>query len=211
MVEQVRGSQEIEIYERILRVVIAVYRPITLEELPALVDIPDGVSNDNEFLTEVIGGCGSFLILRERDIFFVHQSAKDFLLETPLNETLVRGIEAKHHMIFSRSLQVISKTLHCNIYDIRSPGFPVEQVARPNPDPLCALGYSCIYWVDHLQDSYSGENLSSEIFDWAAVDTFLQQSYLHWLEALSLLRSISRGIAAILKLEKIIQVSGRYD
>ncbi|KAJ5607015.1 hypothetical protein N7537_003634 [Penicillium hordei] len=89
MVEQVRGSQEIEIYERILRVVIAVYRPITLEELPALVDIPDGVSNDNEFLTEVIGGCGSFLILRERDIFFVHQSAKDFLLETPLNETLL--------------------------------------------------------------------------------------------------------------------------
>ncbi|KAF2469181.1 uncharacterized protein BDR25DRAFT_229776, partial [Lindgomyces ingoldianus] len=29
-------------------------------------------------------------------------------------------------------------------------GYPTEQSKQPDPDPLAASRYSCIYWVDHL-------------------------------------------------------------
>jgi hypothetical protein len=39
------------------------------------------------------------------------------------------------------------------------------------------------------------------------VGGFLRKEYLHWLEALSIRKSISQGIAAMLKLEGLLQVS----
>jgi hypothetical protein len=57
-----------------------VYRPITLEELISLVEILEGMSDDLESLGEIISLYGSFLTIREGIIYFVHQSAKDYLL-----------------------------------------------------------------------------------------------------------------------------------
>lgn len=52
-----------------------------MDELETFVDMPDGVSGDYDSLADIIRLCGSFLILRDSTIFFVHQSAKDFLLD----------------------------------------------------------------------------------------------------------------------------------
>ena len=69
------------------------------------------MSDDNEFLTEIIGLCASFLTLRGHIISFVHQSAKDFLLNKASGDIFPSGIKDMHHTIFSRSLQAMSKTL----------------------------------------------------------------------------------------------------
>jgi hypothetical protein len=114
-------------------------------------EMPDDLSDDYETLSEIIALCGSFLTLRDDTIVFVHQSAKDFLLRETRNEILPRGIEAEHHAIFSRSLQVMYKTLRRNVFDLSFPGVPPEQVTQPSPNPLEAAQYACVYWVDHLQ------------------------------------------------------------
>jgi hypothetical protein len=80
MLEQIGHSEDVELCKQILAVAVIVRRPISLDELTSLVEMPDDVSDDPESLEEVIKLCGSFLTLRERTVYFVDQSAKDFLL-----------------------------------------------------------------------------------------------------------------------------------
>jgi hypothetical protein len=81
MMDQISNSDDAELCKSILAVISVVYRPIKLEELATFVHMPNGVSGDYEALAEIIGLCGSFPTLRERTISFVHQSAKDYLVE----------------------------------------------------------------------------------------------------------------------------------
>jgi hypothetical protein len=92
-------------------------------------------------------------------------------------------------------MQIMFQELRRNIFDIK----------KPDPNPLAASRYACVYWVNHLEDSGCESENSLEYSRY--VDEFLQQKYLHWLEALSILGSVSEGIAAMLKLEGLLQVS----
>jgi hypothetical protein len=208
MMDQIWNSEDAELCKRILAVVSVVYRPVTLDELASFVDMPDGVSGDYETLSEIIGLCGSFLTLRERTISFVHQSAKDFLLKEASSAIFPSGIQDVHHVIFSRSLHVMSRTLRRDIYSLRALGYPIERVRKPEPDPLAASRYSCIYWIDHLcdWDSNSSANHKVDLQDGGAVDIFIKTKYLYWLESLSLCRSMSDGVISMAKLEALIQV-----
>jgi hypothetical protein len=85
-------------------------------------------------------------------VFFVYQSAKDFLLKETGDAVVVSRIQDIHYAIFSRSLRVMSRTLGRDMYQLGAPGFPIEKVKTPDPDPLAAARYSCTYWVNHLRD-----------------------------------------------------------
>jgi hypothetical protein len=117
------------------------------------------------------------------------------------------GIENVHYTLFSRSLRAMEMNLRRDIYSINDPGYPIQQVKRPNPDPLAATRYGVIYWVEHLSACCSSQNLDQDLQDRGSLDRFLRRDYLHWLEALSILESIPKGIASILKLERLLQVS----
>ncbi len=205
MMKQICDSENAELCKRILAVVSVVYRPVTLDELTSLVDMPNGVSNDKS-LTKIIGLCGSFLTLRERTISFVHKSAKDFLVDKASEEIFPSGMDDVHRSIFSRSLQAMSSTLRRDVYSLGAPGFPIDRVEQPEPDPLAKIRYSCIYWVDHLHDCDPTRNTTDVLQDGGSVDKFLRRSYLYWLEVLSLERSISQGILSMAKLKDLLQV-----
>ncbi|PQE30882.1 hypothetical protein CJF32_00011342 [Rutstroemia sp. NJR-2017a WRK4] len=163
--------------------------------------MPDEVAGDYEALMEVIGLCGSFLTLRGRTISFIHQSAKDFLHGQALGKVFPPGKEKVNYIIFSRSLEIMSRTLRRDIYSLRVPGISIDQVKQPDSDPLAAARYSCLYWVDHLLDSNTRGNSNDDLKDNGSVYRFLTQSYLFWLEALSLMKSLPHGIVIVRKLE----------
>ncbi|KAF2683802.1 hypothetical protein K458DRAFT_389727 [Lentithecium fluviatile CBS 122367] len=207
MLDQIRDSRNSKLCRGILGVVSAVYRPVTLDELASFVDMPDGVSGDSEALSEIIALCGSFLTLRERTISFVHQSAKDFLLMQARHDIFPSGIENVHRVIFSRSLQVMSKTLRRDMYSLCTLGYPAEQIMPPDPDPLATSRYSCIYLINHLCDWNPSSSAKDEVDlqDGGAVNSFLRQRYLYWLEALSLCQSMLKGVVSMAKLEVFMQ------
>lgn len=207
MLDQIIDSEDAELCKSILAVVSAVYRPVTLEELVIFVDMPIGVASDYEALSEIIGLCGSFLMLRERTIFFVHQSAKDFLIKKASKDIFLSTMENVHSRVFSRSLQAMSPILRRDIYNLRAPGISIDQVKQPDPDPLAAVRYSCLYWVDHLLDSNTAGNSNNDLKDNGSVYKFLSRSFIYWFEALSLIRSLPNGIVMIRKLEDWVQVS----
>jgi hypothetical protein len=207
MVDQVRMSEDAEVCKRILAVMLIAYRPISLNELTTLVEIPDDLSDDDEALLEVIAICGSYLTWREDVIVFVHQSAKEFLLEKARVEVFPEDQEAEHLAIFSRSLQTMFKTLQHNILDIKLVGISTEEFTHPRSDPLAAVKYACVYWVDHLLEGWCGEDKYHNLDDGGCVDRFLRQKYLHWLESLGILGCVPDGITAMLKLEDLFDVS----
>jgi hypothetical protein len=207
MMKQIRNSDYTDVCNQILASIAIVYRPVTLTELTSLIDVFEDMSDDAESIREIIGFCGSFLTVRKDTIYFVHQSAKDYLLTKANDKIYPYGIEAIHHAIFSQSLQAMSQTLRRDNYGLRLPGIHIAQVETPNPDSLAAARYSCFYWVDHLLDCGIRENTIKNLKNSGLVLKFLRQSYLYWLEALSLMGGLSDGILMIRKLESWLQVS----
>jgi hypothetical protein len=207
MMQQISVSDDAEICNQMLALVALVYRPITLEELMALAEPLRGIDDITD-LREIISFCGSFLTLRKDTVYFVHQSAKDFLLEKAPGEIFPSGAKEVHREIFSRSLAVLSSTLHRNMYSLKALGLPIENVTQPNPDPLAASRYLCVYWIDHLYDSKPSFSTKNEcdlqVRD--VVNEFLRTKYLYWLEGLSLCKSLGKGVVSIAKLWSLVQV-----
>ncbi|KAJ5419433.1 uncharacterized protein N7487_002983 [Penicillium crustosum] len=208
MIDQVGKSEDAELCKRILAVMSIVYRPITIHELTALVEIPDNLSDDDQALLEIIAICGSFLTRREDVIVFVHQSAKEFLLKKARSEVFPEDQEAEHLIIFSRSLQTMSRKLQHNILNIELVGISTEEFTHPRLNPLAAIKYSCVYWVDHLLEGWCGEDKHHTLDDGGCVDRFLRQKYLHWLEGLGILGCVPEAITAMLKLEGLLHENG---
>ena len=208
MFNQISESDDAELCKSLLSVITTVYRPITLDELVSCMDLPEDVTDDYESLEEVIGQCGSFLTLRGCTISLIHQSAKDFLRET-FDGIFPGEVEDVHYSIFSKSMQVISRTLRTlrrDIYRLVAPGYSIDKVDQQDPDPLAAIGYACVYWVDHLNECSPSKNTNEDLQECGSVGIFFRQVYLHWLEALSLLKSLPEGVAAMLKLEDLLNV-----
>ncbi|KOC10215.1 hypothetical protein AFLA70_51g004530 [Aspergillus flavus AF70] len=202
MMSQIIDSDKYEICKAILGVTTTVLRPITLDEMMVYVDIP---GDDARALEDLVGLCGSFLSVQESTIFLIHQSAKDFIMGTASSEIFPHGKDMVHYDLFSRSLHLLRKNLRRDIYNLREPGYPIQQIPIRNPDPLRTARYACVYWVDHIVSCGNIEDIKKAIVEKGLVDSFLQQSYLHWLEAMSILKSIPSGISSMQKLEKFIQ------
>jgi hypothetical protein len=211
MMQQISQSDDAELCRQLLALIALVYRPITLPELVALAEQLEDIADESE-LREIIGLCGSFLTLQGETIYFVHQSAQDFLLTKAVAEVFPSGTEAVHHAIFARSLQAMSKTLRRDMYGLRDLGFSIEEVKQPDPDPLASSRYSCIYWVDHLckSDPVCSPTYKQDVQDEGAVHAFLNESYLYWLEALSLCRSMAKGVLSIAYLQSLVKVSTQW-
>jgi hypothetical protein len=121
MMEQICNSKDGKLCKRILAVNSVVYRPITLDELASFVDMPPRSSGNHKVLAEIIGLCGSYLTLRKRTISFVHQSAKDYLVEHATAEIFPDGCAEEQQRISSRSIEAMDKTLQRDIYGEGTP------------------------------------------------------------------------------------------
>ena len=82
---------------------------------------------------------------------------------------------------------------------LRDPGpigsqIPSEELARCLPPEL---QYACEYWVSHLERSEVEVTDKQCLDDGGPVHIFMQQYFLYWLEALSLVGQLSEGIHAI--------------
>jgi hypothetical protein len=207
MLDQISASDSASICLRVLAVTAVLYRPVTIAELVALVEQLEDV-DDLESVREIISLCGSFLTLREDTVYFVHQSAKDFLIPKAFDKIFPDSVEQVHWQICSKSLTILSRTLHRDLYSLKAPGSPIEDVELPDPDPLAESRYPCIYWIDHLCDSQA-TSLASKVSSLQArgvVVEFLKKKYIYWLEELSLCKSVGKGVVSMEKLRLLVQV-----
>src|SRR5467141_1495 len=180
------------------------YQPLHLREIHVVAGLQDEVK-DLEDLERIINMCGSFLTIRDNYVYFIHQSAKDYLTTNVSAIIFPAGYKPIHYDMFSWSLDALSKTLRRDIYNLQDPGGMMKNV--PDPDPLASIRYSCVFWVDHLckADDKSLDR-KKKLSDDGAVFAFLKEHFLHWLESLSLIYKLSDGVLLIKKLLHKVQV-----
>ncbi|KAK1526947.1 uncharacterized protein CCOS01_07209 [Colletotrichum costaricense] len=203
-------SLEEDLCKEILSVVSILKRPVTIEELLPL--LHSYFSDNMETLEEVIQSCGSFLKIQAGKIYFVHQSAVEFLKSSA---SKLSTIAERHKSVFWSSMDVLNRPgyLKRDIYGLKEPSTDMAEIHIPEPNPLCALQYSCTYWVDHLADwvcekrIVMGEPLPQEECVILEVSSFLRRKFLNWIEALSLLRQMQGAIQAIQKLQVLFNQS----
>jgi hypothetical protein len=205
MLLQLSNSDDADLCKQMIALAATAYRPVTIHELSVLVEQLEGLSNRE--VLQIVNMCGSFLTLQDNTVYFVHQSAKDFVLSDMACGIFPSEKEDFHRIIFSQSLRVMS-TLHRDMYNLRHPGISIEQVNRPDPDPLAALRYACIHWVDHFCDwtrnSTTEKAHSLLIVD--GIEAFLKEKFLYWVEFLSLDQSIPKGVLSMTNLANTTQV-----
>ncbi|KAF2033235.1 HET-domain-containing protein [Setomelanomma holmii] len=210
MIDQISESDSVEMCQQVLASTAILYRPVSVSELAALVEQLEDL-NDLESVREIVGFCGSFLTLREDTVYFVHQSAKDFLFAKAYGKAFPDGSEAVHQAIFLRSMAILSKTLHRDMYNLEALGYPIENVKLPKTDPLLVSRYPCVYWIDHL---YESKALTSSVGGLQAADVvndFLRKKYLYWLEGLSLCKSVGKGLVLMENLWSLVQEMCNHD
>lgn len=197
------NSEESQYCLRLLSIVLIAHKPLLLEELGVLAGL-----SSTESIAAAVHRCGSFLSVTDGTVNFANRFSKSYLSSPSAREVINQGPNP-HGIIFQRSLAVMLETLHRNMYDLEDPAFDIDEDEKPDTNRLVSLGYSCIYWVDHLTQWLSTQDSQSvsELEDGGSVDGFLRSKYLYWLEALSFLGHLAAGKTAMEKLETLLRVS----
>ncbi|KAH8653528.1 WD40-repeat-containing domain protein [Xylariales sp. PMI_506] len=198
------ASLDAGLCREILGTVSITYRPTTLTELASLLESES--FEDVIELEDAIRSCGSFLTIRNNVVYFVHQSAKDFLVTTTA-PIFPYGFQQKHRSLSVTSIKTLSQSLRREMCNVQEPGISVAGIRRPSPDPLAALEYACVYWVDHLLEGnfYGSQQHQEDLRIATLIHQFLQQAFLYWLEALSLVGAIPYGVSSLVKLLRYVK------
>lgn len=205
MMHRVLSLEDAEDYKQVLLVMVNAYRPLHVSELASLAGL-----SPFSYHQDIVRHCGLLTIRKDDDIvYFVHQSAKDFLVDEANSDILSMifpgGHTEGHRTIAARSLASMSENLRRNVYGLQHPGLPVSAITRTDPGPLTPIRYACLNWIKHLCEANGGHDQAS-LDDDGPVHVFLKKHFLHWLEALALMRSISDGVIAIAELAKLLTV-----
>jgi hypothetical protein len=118
MLRQVQQLQrkDPELCRLVLSTITLAHRPLHLLELGALSGLPEQISTNLEDIIAIVNLCGSFLTIRENRTYFIHQSAKDFLLGKAF--MFPSGKAEVHYTMFSRSREIMLRTLRRDIYGL---------------------------------------------------------------------------------------------
>lgn len=210
MMAQIQQQEEDwELCQLVLSAATIAYRPLHLTELSIVSGLPKDISANTNHIREVVDMCGSFLTVPDDNfVYIIHQSAKDYLSSKASSTIFSSGPTDVHLAIFSRSLQAMQEILNRDIYNLRDPGLTIKELKIPDPDPLAAMRYSCVYWANHFCDSYNSNRPKDQVGPHAEpVFAFLRQYFLCWLEALGLMRHIGDGVLSMIRLESLLKVS----
>jgi NACHT domain len=192
------------LFRQIVGSIAILFEPLSGASLARLLDTPE------KTIYSISGRLHSILDVPESQdtpIRLMHPSFRDFLLDRQRCLDLqfwVNKSEA-HSTLVEKSLKHMSSSLRRDICNLRMPGALVSEVKSNLVERFLPVHvqYACCYWVDHLQQGKNGL-----CGDNGPVHIFLQKHFLHWLEALSLMKHMSRGVIMVRTLESMLTVSG---
>ncbi|CAG8364547.1 unnamed protein product [Penicillium salamii] len=214
MMVRIEASDYADRCKLLLITMTVVYPPPTLQHLVLLFDGSNKMSTEvwtEHELKETIAQSSGFLTICNKTLTFSHQSKRTFCIHYYLSQQISGDLfEVSYLSLFVQSIKVLSGTLRHNLYNAQTPGTTGARIKTPDPDPLSAIAYSCLYWVDHFISLRSDLRSQDDVN--LLVAKFLTYHGLHWVEALSLLGRLSDGIDAMEKLENaLVSNFGFFD
>ncbi|ORX95667.1 hypothetical protein BCR34DRAFT_498329, partial [Clohesyomyces aquaticus] len=134
----------------------------------------------------------------------LHLSFRDFLLDSEKREINPFWVDKAetHELLLTKCLELLlgSGHLKTNICGIEMPGTPRTDISSQKILECLPseVQYACLYWIHHLKES------GLSIQDGDQAHHFLEDHFLHWLEALSLIGRVPESIGLLDELERVV-------
>ena len=151
----------------------------------------------------------------------IHLSFRDFMLDDKRNKDPNFQIDQlkTHTRLFQRSIDIMSSTqgLKRDIAGLARPGTCIVDMPhdadeegeigerRHNLNIRPELQYACRFWAYHLQQIQDKREFLHSVLK------FLEEHFLHWLEALGLMAKVNEGILAISSLKSTFEVGNSFN
>jgi hypothetical protein len=204
MMVQIEESDDVEYCKAVLATVALALRPLTLPELGLIADLPEEISSSIEDIADIARRSGCFLTIRgdireDRVVSFVHQSAKDYIIEQARNSIFPAGMSKEHVRVAQKCIQRMCEPggLQKDICRVRKPGirrtdFDSAEIAKRMP---ARVTYTSSFWAEHFIAS------REPLYDDEYVHRFLQQYFLYWFEALSWMGDAASAVLHTVRLQ----------
>ncbi|CAG8921774.1 unnamed protein product [Penicillium salamii] len=158
---------------------------------------------EERLISNLLDSFGSVLRLpsdQDQPVQILHQSFSDFLLQTGSQFYIDKGQTHKHIALHClRTMRAKLKKDICNLNNYGTKRMEIDK-GLINHHLKPELQYSCRYWVIHLEQCVDSSMAQEALL-------FLQQHFLHWVEAMSTLGLASDVVMMITALQMITQVS----
>ncbi|KAH7175728.1 hypothetical protein EDB81DRAFT_18581 [Dactylonectria macrodidyma] len=157
-------SENYHMAQKALSIILAASRPLTLSEMNVAVNIDytsqsihDLDLEDNEdFKTSLRSWCGLFVSIHQGSIYFLHQTAREFLLADLASPTTVSELHW-HHSITTRDAQAVLAGLCVRYLDFFNSNVNLQTDAKGEAGHSVGshafLDYSAKCWGAHFRDA----------------------------------------------------------
>ena len=210
---QVANAREKYEIQKVLRAVISVSTPLSINGLGKLLKIKA------ENVYEALSSLHSVIYIPENmdlPISMFHVSFTDFITTEKRSGEHFLEPSKSHHMLGLHCLGLLQSSLVENISHLEVEELSVlDMDIFPSTDSLLTtvkdqipevLEYACVYWASHVANIKSGEEMAREI--WDALYSFFDEKLLQWFEYMSVLSRLGDAVSSLQKLEAWVPVCG---
>ena len=194
-------NQLVREFQQIVGSIVILESPLSVTSLSKLLILPERLI---DIRLKPLHSVLRIPIDRSLPIRLFHLSFKDFLLDPEICDKTPFAIDEE----FAQYRLTVQCLLACqnlrkNICELSNDGtyrVEIPDIAIEQYIPL-ELQYSCRYWISHLVQCKGRGDIIDQAF------RFLQQHFLHWVEAMSLLGLLSEVMWRLNLLQSVIPVS----
>ncbi|KAI8666137.1 NACHT-sigma domain-containing protein [Fusarium keratoplasticum] len=151
-------SRDPETAKKLLHIVVAAARPLTLEEMTLALTIQPKhksysdieLEPEKRFREKIRDICGLFVTVIDSRIYLLHQTAKEFLVRNQAVGGNYADLPWKHSLLPEESHRLLAEicTRHLLFADFESP--PVDK--EGNSPSFLFLDYSAKHWASHVRE-----------------------------------------------------------
>ena len=199
----VANAREKDEIQKVLRAVISVRTPLSINGLSKLLKIKA------ENVIEALSSLHSVVYIPENmdlPISTFHASFTDFITTEKRSGEHFLDSSKSHHMLGLHCLALLQSSLVENICQLEGPSVLNKDVSPSTVKDRIpeALEYSCVNWASHVANIRSEGEVAREV--WDALCSFVDEKLLQWFECLSLLTQLGDAVKSLQKLEAWVQV-----
>jgi hypothetical protein len=186
------GKNDMQIFQSVMGQILALFEPLSLDALTEIQKhFPSGHVKSIRSVLKHMGSVLSGVTSHSIPIQPLHSSFYDYLTDHSRSKGFYIDVSLHKNNLAFAMLQVMKTELHFNMCNLKS-SYQLNSNIPDLPQKIkqsisSALSYSCRYWASHVQQA-TATLFYSKIA--ALVREFLNQQFLFWMEALSLLKSV---------------------
>ncbi|KAK6071843.1 Ankyrin repeat domain-containing protein 50-like protein 3 [Seiridium cupressi] len=156
-------SKNLDEAKKALAIILAAQRPLTLSEMNIAMNIQNNhqafsdldLEDDRDFKSTLRSLCGLFVSIHHGKVYFLHQTAREFLLADTSSSTGLQSMLQWHHSIRiydAHNVLAEKCVLYLALFNSKNSGYNISNDAF--------LNYSAKYWALHFHEAEVTDNAS---------------------------------------------------